>query len=97
MKRSRETIIGTVIIIAAVIFLAAGYIVLPDILVVQIGADGQPSNTLPKIPALLIPFAISTIFSIFYMKAEPERRLHNLFAAIVGIVAAIAMFLFNYR
>ncbi len=35
MKRGRETIIGIVIIIVAVIFLVVGYIVLTDTLVVQ--------------------------------------------------------------
>ena len=95
MKLRREKLIGTAIIAAAVILAAAGYLILPDTLVVQISADGQPSNTLPKLPALLIPFAISTGFSLMYMNGEADRRVRNLIVAVLGLGIAVVMFVFN--
>ena len=40
---------------------AVGWFALPDELIVQIGADGQPSNTMPKLLGLLLPVALGAI------------------------------------
>ena len=39
----------------------AGWFLLPDELVVQIGLDGQPSNVLPKPAGLLIPLGLGAL------------------------------------
>ena len=45
----------------------AGWFVLPDSLVMQIGADGQPSNIMPKLFGLLIPPAVG-----WWGRASPQ-------------------------
>lgn len=40
---------------------AAGWFVLPDELVMQIGVDGQPSNIMPKLFGLIIPVAVGVL------------------------------------
>ena len=42
----------------------AGWFLLPDELVVQIGLDGQPSNVLPKPAGLLIPLGLGGAGSV---------------------------------
>ena len=96
MTRSKEKMIGMIIIGISTVLAVLGYILLPEVMIVQIGFDGEASNTLPKIPALLIPFAISTISSIFYMKSESTNRTKNLLFAILGIIIAGFSFFMNF-
>ncbi len=95
MNVNKEKVIGLVIVAVSVILAVVGFIVLPETLIVQIGLDGQASNTLPKIPALLIPLALSTVFSVLYMKDNAEKKSRNLIVAVIGVVVAIVMFVVN--
>lgn len=95
MNMKKEKMIGLVIIAVSVILAVMGFMVLPETLIVQIGLDGQASNTLHKIPALLIPFALSTVFSILYMRGNGEKKSHNLIVAVIGVIVAIIMFVVN--
>lgn len=95
MKQSRELTMGALIIAISAIIAVAGYLVLPEVMLVQIGIDGKASNTLPKIPTLLLPFAISTISAILYIK-EAASRPKYLFLAILGIALAVFAFIMNY-
>jgi uncharacterized membrane protein len=95
MTGNKEKVIGSVIIVVSLILAVVGYVILPETLTVQIGLDGKPSNTLPKLFALLIPLAISVIFSFMYMNDQGQRKSRNLFAAIFGIFISILMFVVN--
>ncbi len=97
MTGSKEKMIGIAIIAVSAILAVLGYILLPDVMVVQIGLDGSASNTLSKIPALLIPFAISTISSIMYMNSEASARTKNLIFAVLGVIIALFSFFINLR
>ena len=46
----------------------AGWFLLPDELVVQIGLDGQPSNVLPKPAGLLIPLGLGALESLISIR-----------------------------
>lgn len=50
----------------------AGWFLLPDELVVQIGLDGQPSNVLPKPAGLLIPLGLGALGA--FLACSGERR-----------------------
>ncbi|MFA6736230.1 MAG: hypothetical protein WCR87_04850 [Saccharofermentanales bacterium] len=95
MNINKEKTIGIVIIVVSVILTVTGFILLPETLIVQIGLDGQASGTMQKIPALLIPMAISTVFSALYMKGNTEKKSRNLIVAVIGIVIVIIMFVVN--
>lgn len=95
MKGSKEQKIGIGIILVSIVMAAAEYFVLPDTLVVQVGMDGTPSNTLPKLAALLIPLAVSVIFSVLYMNGKERDRTKNLLVALLGIVIYAVMFVMN--
>lgn len=96
MKQTREQMIGLIIIVLSAAMAVLGYVLLPEVMIAQIGFDGQASNTLPKIPALLIPFAISTISSIRYMKGDPSGGAKNLVFAFLGLGIAVFSFIINY-
>lgn len=96
MKRSREQAVGLVIIAISAALAVLGYLMLPEVMAVQIGLNGQVSNSLPKIPALLIPFAISTIAAIRYMTGGASGRAKNLLLAVVGLGIAVLGFVINY-
>lgn len=96
MEHSKEKWIGILIIAISAVIALLGFFLLPDVMTVQIGLDGKASNTLPKIPALLIPFAISTISSILYISDATGKRSKNLLIAILGVVIGIFAFIVNY-
>ncbi len=81
-----------VIIAAAVAFAVAGYLLLPDVLVLQITASGEAGNTMRKLPGLAISFLISVIFAIWYERKGEKKFL---IAALVGLLMSVLTFLFN--
>ena len=95
MKVKKEAIIGILIIAAALAFGIAGYILLPAILTVQVNLSGEATNTMPKVLGLFIPFAVSVIFSVLYMKGRAETKTRNLVVAMVGLALSIVTFVVN--
>ena len=95
MRVKIETIIGILIIAAAAALAVAGFILLPATLTVQVNFSGEATNTMPKALGLLIPFAISAVFSVLYMKGGKETRMRNLVVAIVGLAVMVVTFIFN--
>ena len=60
-KRFWPFLLAVPLIAAAV----AGWFVLPEELVMQIGVDGRPSNIMPKLFGLLIPPAVGLVAAGF--------------------------------
>lgn len=95
MSDKTRRIVGVSIIVCAVLLAVVGYFALPDTLVVQIAANGTPANTLPKIPALLIPLAVSCIFAGLYMTCAAQDRMKNLIVSLLGFVIYVVTFIVN--
>ena len=72
---------------------AAGWALLPEELVVQIGLDGQPSNVQPKALGLLIPVGISALGA--FLASSGKRRGTGLALLAVGFAAMGIPFLWN--
>ena len=70
----------------------AGWFVLPDELVMQIGVDGQPSNIMPKLFGLLIPPAVGLIGAGSASSQEKEKHPAGFIA--LAVAAAIIGFTF---
>ena len=62
----------------------AGWFLLPDQLVMQIGVDGQPSNVMPKLFGLLIPVAVGAIGAGIASSTAKEKHL----AGFITLAAA---------
>ena len=50
------------------------WLVLPETVTVQIGTDGQASNTLPKLPAVLIMLGISVAGAVMNLRGKTEKK-----------------------
>ncbi len=90
----KQKIIALIIIVLSAALAVIGYIILPDMLIVQLRADGSVGNTLAKPLGLLIPLAISVIFSVLYMKNDTKPNKH-LAISIVGIAIYGFIFIMN--
>ncbi len=75
---------------------AAAYFFLPDTVTTQIGVTGNPSNTMPKVVAILIPLLIGISGVALRAAAVNENnRRKGLFLSLVGIAMFIITFFVN--
>lgn len=73
----------------------AGWFILPEELVMQIGVDGQPSNVMPKLFGLLIPVAVGLIGAGIASSTGKEKHLAGFITLAVAAVIAGFMFVMN--
>ena len=92
MKDKTRLLITGLILFVAVALFVLGMLYLPDTLVMQVQADGTPSNTMPKLIGLIIPLALSGVFAVFYYKGGKGK---NLLVALIGLAAFGLTFFFN--
>lgn len=90
---SKKIIFGIILLIS-VVLTVYGYIVLPDVVAIQLDIKGNVSNTEPKILSLGISFALSVIGAVFYYFSD-EKGIKFLSLSIIGIVISIITILFN--
>lgn len=89
-----KKILPIILVLAALGLAIAGYILLPDVVAVQIGLDGQVSNAMPKLFAVLLPFALSAITAFMYYKTGKGGHIA---ASVVGILVIVFELIFNLR
>lgn len=92
MNEKKRTIIAILLIALAVGAAVAGYLLLPDVLTVQIAAGGNKPTTMPKPLALLLPLILTTAFALIWRKSG-ERK--NLIISAIGLVVFILSFALN--
>lgn len=90
---SKKIIFGIILLIS-VVLTVYGYIVLPDVVAIQLDIKGNVSNTESKILSLGISFALSVIGAVFYYFSD-EKGIKFLSLSIIGIVISIITILFN--
>ena len=73
----------------------AGWFLLPDTMVVQIGVDGLPSKVWPKLLALPIPVAVGALGAWFASDKAKEKRLSGLIVIVVAAVITVFNFVMN--
>lgn len=79
----------------SLVLAVTGYLVLPDKVVVQVGADGQPSNMLPKLAAVIIPVVITGFGAVSYAVGDNEAKIRNIIIVVAGYVVAIFPLIYN--
>lgn len=92
MKGRTRLLVTAFILLVAVGLFIFGMIILPETIIMQVQADGSTATTMPKLIGLLIPLALSTIFTVFYYKSGRGK---NLLVAIIGLAAFGLTFFFN--
>lgn len=83
----KGTILCIILGVASLALCAAGYFILPSEVVVQIGFDGKPSSTMPKLLATILPVVLSSIGILIYqLKKESKGFLVSAIGILVGII-----------
>lgn len=81
-------------IAVSVLLTVAGFFVLPESLVMQISATGNVGNMMPRTAGLLLPLAVSLIFSVMFYKSENDGK--GRVGACIGMAAALFIYAFIY-
>ncbi|MDR0294064.1 MAG: hypothetical protein LBH95_07935 [Oscillospiraceae bacterium] len=80
------------IILVSIVSAVAGWIILPDTLVLQVTMSGDAGTTLPKAAGLGIPFLLSVIFAVLYCLRENKK---HLLVSVIGLAVYALVFLMN--
>ena len=89
----RKNFINILLVIAAIGLGVISWLLLPDVVAVQVGFDGQITNTLPKIPAVAIPLGVSLVGSVMNLTGQKEKKGYIL--SVAGIAVMVLSLLFN--
>ncbi len=87
-----KKIICISLISAAVLLFIISFLLLPDVVAMQIQFNGQLGNYMPKYIALVIPLIIDLIGTLAYYK---ENNNKYLVIAVVGIIMAVITLVMN--
>lgn len=80
--------------VLGLVLAAISMMVLPDTVGVQIGLDGNISNTMPKFLAVLIPFGLTLAGSFMSYKGE-ENTSKGFIISVVGIAVMVITLIVN--
>jgi len=81
-------------IITALIIAVISFIVLPDPIVIQVGMDGKPASTVPKIIGVLLPLAFVVIGAYNHYKPGTSKR-GGLILLAVGYIVGVFTLVVN--
>lgn len=87
--------VSVILILVAAVLGILSLFLLPANVIVQIGIDGQASNTMPKFWAIVLPFGLSVAGSVINMNTKEENNYKGLVIAVAGVAAMIACLFFN--
>lgn len=90
MKKNKLT--GIIMIAVGAVLAIAGYIILPESLIVQFGLDDSMTGA-PKLAALAIFFIIDAAGALGYMQNEEKRNM--LFISGLGVFLLVLAFVIN--
>ena len=83
------------LLIPLAIAIIAGWILLPDTLVMQISMGGQTSKTMPKMFGLLIPAAAGILGTVYATSTQEKRRPRGFIVFALAVVVLVMIFIFN--
>ncbi|MGM9942154.1 MAG: DUF1648 domain-containing protein [Bulleidia sp.] len=90
LKKIPDIILVIITLILAVI----SWFLLPDTPAVQIGVDGQITNTMPKLSAIALPVVISFSGTVIHLIGKQSRS-KGYALSLIGIVVLIVTLFFN--
>lgn len=93
----KNKILPIIILVLSVVLAIVSYIILPETVITQITLNSLNPTTMPKIIAILIPFALSTGFSVVSLlqKENSENKTKFLLVAVIGILVYFIMMVMN--
>ena len=89
MDRKKNRIIASALIAAAIVLFVFGILALPENIVMQVASSGEP-NRMGKIPGLLIPFAITAVFSVLLILDDMEDKMKKHLGCAVRVTPGVS-------
>ncbi|MDY3859059.1 MAG: DUF1648 domain-containing protein [Candidatus Limivicinus sp.] len=89
----KKNSISILLVIAAIGLGVISWLLLPDVVAVQVGFDGQITNTMPKVPAVAIPLGVSLVGSVMNLTGQKDKKGYIL--SVAGIAVMVLSLLFN--
>ena len=83
------------LVIPLVVAAIAGWFVLPDELVMQVGADGQPSNIMPKLFGLAVPVVFGGVGAGVASSTAQEKHLAGFITLAAAVIITVITFVWN--
>ena len=91
----KKKLIGILLIAAAIGLGVVSWMLLPEVVAVQVGFDGKVSNTMPKVLAVAIPFGVSVVCSIMHLTGKEEKIGKGFILSVAGIAIMVLSLLIN--
>ena len=91
----KKNLISIVIMMIAIGLGICAWFLLPEVVAVQVGMDGQVTNTMPKLLAILIPFVISAAGVVMNLTNKKENSMKGFVLSLVGIAVMLLTLFFN--
>ena len=86
----------SILLVAAAIGLGViSWLLLPDVVAVQVGVDGQIINTMPKLLAIAIPVGLSVAGSVINLTGKEETNKKGYILSVAGIAIMVLSLLVN--
>lgn len=95
MLFSNKKIISIVLVVVAVILGVVSFVLLPEVVTVQVGLDGRPTNTMPKVLAVLVPFAVTVAGAVINYLNKDEKNYKGLILSVVGVIVTAISLIVN--
>ena len=87
--------ISIFIMIIAIGLGICAWFLLPEVVAVQVGMDGQVTNTMQKLLAILIPLVISAAGVVMNLTNKKENSMKGFVLSLVGIAVMLLTLFFN--
>ena len=91
----KKKLIGILLIAAAIGLGVVSWMLLPEVVAVQVGFDGKVSNTMPKVLAVAIPFGVSVVGSAMHLTGKEEKIGKGFILSVAGIAIMVLSLLIN--
>ena len=94
---NKQKLIPIILIIVSAALAVISYIVLPETVIVQISVGGSPATTMPKLIAVLLPFALGAGGAVSGLSDAGEAKSQRKWLIIsgVGILVFAVMLIVN--
>ena len=91
----KTKVISSILIVAAIGLGVISWFLLPDVVAVQIGLDGQVSNTMPKALAVAVPMGISVVGSVMNLISRDGKNSRGFLLSLLGLTLMAVSLLVN--
>lgn len=91
----KKNLINILLVVVAIGLSVVSWFILPDVVAVQVGVDGQVTNTMPKVLAVAIPLGVSVVGSAMNPAGKDKKNKKGYILSVIGIVIMVLSLLFN--